>query len=71
MRLRLLIMALSNKDRQKLKDDGYVYHRSLRQWMKPEEIEAQENSMETVEQFQFYVCLAIAVGLLIWIFSGT
>lgn len=60
----MLIMALSNNDRQKLKDDGYVYHRSLRQWMKPEEIEAQENSMETVEQFQFYVCLRLPLGYL-------
>lgn len=64
-------MALSNKERQELKDEGYVYHRSLGQWMKPEEIETHDRNMEAAEQFQFYACLAMAIGIFIWIFSGS
>lgn len=64
-------MALTNKERQELKNSGYIYHRPLAQWMKPEEIDAHEKKMEAAGQLQFYACLVIAIGLFIWIFAAS
>lgn len=43
-------MARTNKERQQLKEQGYVYYRPLAQWMKPEEIENHNESIETAAQ---------------------
>ncbi len=43
-------MARTNKERQQLKEQRYVYYRPLAQWMKPEEIENHNESAETAAQ---------------------
>jgi hypothetical protein len=43
-------VARTNKERQQLKEQGYVYYRPLAQWMKSEEIENHNKSIETAAQ---------------------
>ena len=62
-------MALTNKERKELKEQGYVYHRQFGRWMKPEEIERYETNLQSAEQFEFWVMLIMAIGVFIWMFS--
>ena len=62
-------MALTNKERKELKEQGYVYHRQFGKWMKPEEIERHENNLQSAEQFEVWVMLIMAIGVFIWMFS--
>jgi hypothetical protein len=62
-------MALSNEERKQLKSAGYVYNRSLGKWMKPDEIEKHNESMETIAQFETWIALIVVLFIFIWIFS--
>jgi hypothetical protein len=62
-------VALTNKERKELKEQGYVYHRHFGKWMMPEEIERHEDNIKTAEQFEFWVGLIMVVGVFIWMFS--
>ena len=59
-------MARTNKERQQLKEQGYVYYRPLAQWMKPEEIEKHEQSQLLADQFSFIAMVLMVIGAFIF-----
>ena len=64
-------MALSNKERQALKDKGYVYDRKLGKWLLKEEQERYYKRVEQLQTAQTWIALVVAIGIFIWIFAAS
>ena len=62
-------MALTNKERNELKAQGYQYHRRFGKWMKEDEIERLEREEESTEMIMTALVLISALAIFIWIFS--
>jgi hypothetical protein len=60
---RYLKMALTDKEREELKDGGYIYHRSLKKWMTPAEIEKHNEQQEFAGNLET-IGAAILVGII-------
>ena len=63
-------MSLSNSERKRMKDAGYVYNRSLGKWMTPQEIRNHHENEENVEQFMTIIGLIVTAVIFVWIFSA-
>jgi len=63
------IMAMTNKERNELKAQGYQYHRRFGKWMKEDEIERLERAEESTEMIMTALGLISALAIFIWIFS--
>ena len=59
-------MATSNQERNNLNARGYVYNRQLGKWITPAAIEQHNNNAETAHQIEFWVAIAVVLGILIW-----
>lgn len=62
-------MALTNKEINELKAQGYVYYRRLGKWMKEEEIERLEEAQESTEMIMTALGIISALAIFIWIFT--
>ena len=62
-------MALTDKEREDLKDQGYIYHRSLKKWMTADEIEKHNGQQDFAANIET-IGSAILVGIIfIYMFS--
>jgi hypothetical protein len=56
-------MALTNKEKEELKDEGYIYHQSLKKWVTPAEIEKYNEQQEFAANLET-IGAAIIVGII-------
>ena len=63
-------MALSNKERQELKDAGHVYDRRLGRWMHHTEQKEYYRKKEQFERVELYIAYAAVAAIFIWILSA-
>ena len=62
-------MANTNKVREALQAQGKIYYRRLGKWMTIAEIERYERTEEVTERMTWWVGLAIAAGIFIFMFT--
>ena len=61
-------MALSNKERQELKDTGHVYDRQLGRWMHHTEQREYYRKKEESERAALWIAYATVGAIFIWMF---
>ncbi|MDA8672518.1 hypothetical protein N9M46_05645 [Gammaproteobacteria bacterium] len=62
-------MDRTNSERVELKEQGYIYYRKLGKWMTIDEIESYERTEDVTEKVTWWVGLAIAAGIFIFMFT--
>lgn len=62
-------MGRTNREREELKAQGYIYYKRLGKWMTIDEIERLERTEENVETVNYIIALIIAIGAFIFMFT--
>jgi hypothetical protein len=62
-------MGRTNREREELKAQGYIYYKRLGKWMTIDEIERYERTEENVETVNYIIALIIAIGAFIFMFT--
>ena len=62
-------MSTTNKEREELRAQGKIFYRRLGKWMTITEIERHERTEEVTERATWWIGLAIAAGIFIFMFT--
>lgn len=62
-------MVMTNKEREELKDQGYIYHKSLGKWMTPDEIDSHNKDKELADNLSTIFTAIVAGFCFIYMFT--
>ena len=60
---------MTSKEKEELKDEGYIYHQSLRKWMTPAEIEKHNEQQEFAANLETIGAVILVGIIFIYMFT--